>query len=86
MKAQLRKVAVVMCVVGVLLAMFAVPALAAHTGDPSTINDVKHSVTDEAKPYFSALIGIVVTLFGLALLVVLARKAAGMARGAIRKG
>lgn len=64
-----------------LAVFFAVPAFAQTTAD-----EVKTDIVDTATPYFSTLIGIVVALFGLALLVVLARKAAGMARGAIRKG
>lgn len=60
---------------------FAVPAFA-----QTTPAEVQTEVVSEATPYFTQLIGIVIALFGLALLVVLARKAAGMARGAIRKG
>jgi hypothetical protein len=52
----------------------------------STPAQVQSEVVSEATPYFTQLIGIVIALFGLALLVVLARKAAGMARGAIKKG
>jgi hypothetical protein len=69
---------------GACLAVFmAMPAWAQTTTTPET---VKTDIIDEATPYFTVLVGIVVALFGLALLVTLARKAAGMAKGGIRRG
>jgi hypothetical protein len=64
-----------------LAVFFAVPAFA-----QTTPAEVKTSVINEATPYFTILIGIVVALFGLALLVTLAKKAARMGKGAISRG
>lgn len=72
-------------VLGLCLAMFAaVPAWAQSSVD--TPGEVKDAAIAEATPYFTILVGVVIALFGLALLVTLARKAAGMAKGGIRRG
>jgi hypothetical protein len=74
--------AVKAALLGAALSVFlALPAWA-----QTTPGAVKDDVIEEATPYFTVLVGIVVALFGLALLVTLARKAAGMAKGGIRKG
>lgn len=86
MSKKTRKILLVGALCALLVLAMAVPAFATHTGDPATIGDVKHEVVDEATPFVGAIAGIVVALFGLVLLATLARKAAGMARGAIRKG
>lgn len=86
MNKKVRKVLLVGALCALLVLAMAVPAFAAHTGDPATIGDVKHEVLDEATPYVAGIAGIVIALFGLVLLATLARKVAGMARGTIRKG
>jgi choline-glycine betaine transporter len=65
-----------------LTVLMAVPAFA----QTPTAETVKDDVIAEATPYFTILIAVVIGLFGLALLVALARKAAGMAKGAVKKG
>jgi hypothetical protein len=65
-----------------LTVLTAVPAFAQTTPQ----EDVKTDVLAEATPYFTSLVGIVIALFGAALIVTLARKAAGMARGAVKRG
>jgi hypothetical protein len=67
----------------VLSVLLAVPAFAV---DPSTPPEVKTEVIAQVTPYLSVLVGIVIALFGLTLLVTLARKAAGMAKGGIKRG
>lgn len=52
----------------------------------TTPTQVKNDVIAEATPYFSILVGVVIALFGLTLLIALARKAAGMATGKVRGG
>lgn len=69
-------------VLGFVLSVFMASAAFAQT----TPAEVQTDVISAATPYFTILVGIVVALFGLALLVTLARKAAGMAKGGIRKG
>jgi hypothetical protein len=67
------------------LAMVVGSALPAFATAP-TRETVKTDIITEATPYFTTLIGVVIALFGLVLLVALARKGAGMAKGAVRKG
>jgi hypothetical protein len=78
---KLRKIGSLVMSVALFLALTATAAFA-----QTTPAEVRTQVIDEATPYFTVLIGIVVALFGLALLVTLARKAAGMAKGGIRRG
>jgi hypothetical protein len=78
---KLRKVGTVAMSIALFLVLSATAAFA-----QTSPAEVRTEVIDEATPYFTVLIGIVVALFGLALLVTLARKAAGMAKGGIRKG
>jgi TRAP-type C4-dicarboxylate transport system permease small subunit len=67
-----------------LSVVMAVPAFAQV--DPTTPGEVKTDVLAEATPYIAVLVGIVIALFGLTLLVVLARKASRMAKGGISRG
>lgn len=66
-----------------LTVVMAVPAFAT---DPTTPAEVKTDVLAAATPYIAVLVGIVIALFGLTLLVVLARKASRMAKGGISRG
>ncbi|MQB01780.1 MAG: hypothetical protein GEU78_16115 [Actinobacteria bacterium] len=65
-----------------LMVLMAVPAFAQTT----PAEDVQADVIAEATPYFTILVAIVVALFGLTLLVALAKKAAAMAKGGLRRG
>lgn len=72
------------CILGcVMTVLFAVPAFATSHPTPGSVKD---DVLSAATPYFTTLVGVVIALFGAALIVTLARKAAGMARGSIKKG
>lgn len=79
-KVRALKAVVLGCVLTVLLA---VPAFAQP---PSTPQEVKTEVVNTATEYFPWIIGIVIALFGASLLVTLAKKGAGMARGAVKRG
>lgn len=82
---KLRKVGGVVMAVCLFLVLSATAALAQAT-DPDTPAEVRDGVIATATPYVATIAGIVLALFGLVLLATLARKAAGMAKGAIRKG
>lgn len=66
---------------GAFLSVFSAAAALAQT----TPAEVKDEVIDAATPYFAILVGVVVALFGLALLITLARKIAGMAKGGVTR-
>ncbi len=77
----LKKALKVLALAAAFVVVLAVPAFA-----QSTPSGVIGDVIDEATPYITALVGVVVTLFGLGLLITLARKAAAMAGSKVRKG
>lgn len=63
-----------------LTVVMAVPAFA-----QTTPGSLQTDIVSEATPYITGLVALVVALFGAALIVVLARKASGMATAKIRR-
>lgn len=81
---KILKALKVLAVSAALMVAMAVPAFAEPP--PTAAETVQTDILAEATPYFTILVAIVVALFGLTLLVALAKKAAAMARGGLRRG